>query len=93
MSERSCETCRHNLALCYDPCPECAQKNRWEAMPPAAITAYPHQCEGLKTLHPGAEVMFIKSKFSKSKGTFYYYNGITTYVDVLYCPGCGGRCL
>ena len=50
------------------------------------ITEYPHQCEGLKKLHPGAEVNRVKN------GTFYYYNGITTYVEVQCCPGCGGRC-
>ena len=76
----------HDHGCCMVPACDCTHFTDT----PADITVYPHQCEGLKTLHPGAEVN--RARFVKNEN-FYYYNGITTYVDVLYCPGCGGRCL
>ena len=84
MSERSCENCKHNLALFCDPCPECKGNDCWEAMPPAAITAYPHYVESDPRCYIEKNSAFqICFLFTRKED----------WLPVHYCPGCGGRCL
>ena len=86
MSERSCENCKHNLAVFYDPCPECIPEKRsqWEAMPPAAITGYPHQCDWLR------EQGWTIVKNTNGE-VWMWVNRHPLFIP--HCPGCGGRCL
>jgi len=86
--EPSCETCRHNLALFYDPCPECIPEKRsqWEAMPPAAITEYPHYVETEMRC-------YIEKRQQDRNGKFVMRSNIDGPIYVQFCPGCGGRCL